>query len=175
MTQADDPAAHQARQFREAMARVAAAVHVVTTAGQGGVCGVTATAFAPVSDAPPTVLVCLNRASRLNKVFKQNGVFCVNTLGEGGASLARAFSGAGEYSMPDRFSLGQEGWGELASGAPYFKGALASFDCTVSEIREIGTHSVLFGKLADLRVGNSGQALIYHQRGYRDGSGAPAK
>ncbi|MHA1523400.1 MAG: flavin reductase family protein [Alphaproteobacteria bacterium] len=175
MTQTNDPAAIQGQQFRDAMAQVAAAVHVVTTAGPTGVWGVTATAFAAVSDTPPIVLVCLNRASRLNRLFKENGVFCVNTLGKGASALARAFSGEGDIAMAGRFALGSQGWGALASGAPYFKGALASFDCIVSEVREIGTHSVLFGKVADLHVGTRGQALIYHRRDYRAGIGPPAK
>ena len=50
-----------AAQFREAMSRLGAAVHVVTTAGPAGRAGVTATAVVSVSDQPATLLVCLNR------------------------------------------------------------------------------------------------------------------
>src|SRR4029079_1427833 len=42
--------------FREAMSRLGAAVHVITTAGPGGKAGATATAVCSVSDAPPTLL-----------------------------------------------------------------------------------------------------------------------
>ena len=48
-----------AQAFREAMAQVASAAHIVTTLGAGGRAGLTATAVASVSDAPPTVLVCI--------------------------------------------------------------------------------------------------------------------
>ena len=79
--------------FREAMSRLGAAVHVVTTAGPGGKTGATATAVCSVSDAPPTLLVCLNRRSQTNPVVVENGVFCVNTLGAGGAEIADMFAG----------------------------------------------------------------------------------
>ena len=51
--------------FREAMSRLGAAVHIVTTSGKAGRAGFTATAVASVSDSPPTVLVCLNRKSQI--------------------------------------------------------------------------------------------------------------
>ena len=53
--------------FREAMCRLGAAVHVVTTAGPGGKTGATATAVCSVSDAPPTLLMCLNRRSQCSE------------------------------------------------------------------------------------------------------------
>ena len=49
--------------FREAMSRLGAAVHVITTDGPSGKTGFTATAVCSVSDAPPTLLVCLNRGA----------------------------------------------------------------------------------------------------------------
>src|SRR6195256_2664426 len=74
--------------FREAMSRLGAAVHVVTTAGPAGKTGFTATAVCSVSDAPPTLLVCINRRSQTNPIVSENGVFCVNTLGDSGAEVA---------------------------------------------------------------------------------------
>src|ERR1700752_4506798 len=79
--------------FREAMRRLGAAVHVITTAGPGGKTGATATAVSSVSDAPPTLLMCLNRRSQTNPVVVENGVFCVNTLGDNGAEIADIFAG----------------------------------------------------------------------------------
>jgi len=66
--------------YRDGMARLAAAVHIVTTDGPAGATGFTASACCSVTDNPPTLLVCLNRFSQLHPIFQQNGVFCVNTL-----------------------------------------------------------------------------------------------
>jgi len=57
--------------FREAMSRLGAAVHVITTAGPGGKAGATATAVCSVSDAPPTLLMCLNRRSQTHIGFRR--------------------------------------------------------------------------------------------------------
>src|SRR6516164_3844539 len=61
--------------FREGMSRLGAAVHVITTAGPGGQAGATATAVCSVSDAPPMLLVCLNRRSQTTPVVWRMAYF----------------------------------------------------------------------------------------------------
>src|ERR1044072_7854581 len=102
--------------FREAMSRLGAAVHVITTAGPGGKAGTTATAVCSVSDAPPTLLVCLNRRSQTNPLVVENGVFCVNTLGHDGADIADVFAGRTGVAGGDRFASGE--WRTLSTGSP---------------------------------------------------------
>src|ERR1051325_8787472 len=80
--------------FREAMSRLGAAVHVITTDGPSGKTGFTATAVCSVSDAPPTLLVCLNRGATSMPILRGNGVFCVNTLRAGDEIVADTFAGA---------------------------------------------------------------------------------
>src|ERR1700761_4204446 len=77
--------------FRDAMARLGAAVHIITTAGPGGKAGFTATAVCSVSDQPATLLVCLNRNSASTPVLAENGVLCVNTLAATEEGLADLF------------------------------------------------------------------------------------
>ncbi|RYY93418.1 MAG: hypothetical protein EOO24_26860, partial [Comamonadaceae bacterium] len=79
--------------FRDAMAQVGAAVHVVTTDGPAGRAGFTASAVCSLSDTPPMVLVCLNRQASVHDAFDRNGVLCVNTLAAGHESLAMLFGG----------------------------------------------------------------------------------
>src|SRR5580700_4745781 len=112
--------------FREAMSRLGAAVHVITTAGPGGKAGATATAVCSVSDAPPTLLMCLNRRSQTNPAVVENGVFCINTLGHEGAEIADLFAGRTGVQGADRFAIGE--WAVLATGAPVLASAVAAFD-----------------------------------------------
>lgn len=151
--------------YRDAMARFAGAVHVVTTAGGAGRRGTTVIAACSVSDNPPTVLVCLSRDVPRNDVFVENGVFALNTLAAGQQPLADAFSGLTGLPQDERFAIGR--WSTLASGAPVLEGALAVFDCTIVEAKDVATHRVLFGKVTGLRMGDSLSPLLYHQRGYR--------
>ena len=81
------------RHYRDAMARFAGAVHVIATDGPAGKRGATVIATCSVSDNPPTILVCLNRENPANDVFRDNGVFTLNTLTAGQEELANHFSG----------------------------------------------------------------------------------
>lgn len=67
-------------EFRNAMAMLGSAVTIVTTDGPAGRFGFTASAVCSVTDSPPTLLVCVNRASANHEHFKTNGVLCVNVL-----------------------------------------------------------------------------------------------
>jgi flavin reductase len=155
----------EAAQFREAMSRLGAAVHVITTAGPGGKTGATATAACSVTDAPPTLLMCLNRKSQTNPVVIENGVFCVNTLGATEAEIADLFAGRTGVMGSDRFSKGE--WTTLSTGSQVLTSAVVAFDCRIVEVRSVGSHNVFFGAVQAVRLGPQGPALVYHERAYK--------
>ncbi len=152
-------------EFREAMARLGAAVHVVTTAGLAGTSGFTATAVCSVSDAPPTLLVCLNRRSNSAPVLAQNGVFCINTLPASEEKLADLFAGRSGVHLEERFTQGQ--WMMLKTGSPVLASAVIAFDCRTIETRAVGSHNVVFGAVEAVRLGPPGPTLVYHDRAYK--------
>ena len=147
------------------MSRLGAAVHVITTAGDAGRCGFTASAVCAVTDDPPTVLLCLNRASETNPVFKANGVFCVNTLGAGQQVLSDCFAGLTRETMVERFAKAE--WDRLATGSPVLRSGLVSLDCQIASVAEVGTHSVIFGEVRAVRFGETRAALMYFNRAYK--------
>jgi len=151
--------------FREAMSRLGAAVHVVTTAGPGGKTGVTATAVCSVSDAPPTLLVCLNRRNHSGPILRENQVFCVNTLGAECETIADVFAGRTGAMLDNRFGTGA--WTTLKTGAPVLATCVVAFDCRVLEIKAVASHNVIFGAVVDIRLGPAGAALVYHERAYK--------
>jgi flavin reductase len=153
------------RLFREAMSRLGAAVHVVTTAGPGGRTGFTATAVCSVSDAPPTLLVCLNRRSPGGPLLRQNGVFCVNTLGADAEAIADVFAGRTGVYMEERFRVGT--WATLTTGAPTLADAVVAFDCRIIEVKAVASHNVIFGAVEAVHLGGGGPALVYHDRAYK--------
>jgi cob(II)yrinic acid a,c-diamide reductase len=151
--------------YRDAMARFAGAVHVITTDGPAGRRGTTVIAACSVSDSPPTVLVCLNRENQSNDLFVENGRFALNTLPHHHQLLAEAFSGLTGLTQDERFALGE--WETISTGAPVLKGAVAVFDCEVIDTKDHATHRVLFGKVTGLRIGDRVRPLIYYDRAYR--------
>jgi len=154
------------QQYREGMARFAAAVNIVTTDGPGGCTGFTASAACSVTDDPPTLLVCLNRASLMHTIFENNRVFCVNTLAGEQRSLSELFAHRVGIPMQERFAT--QSWEKLVTGSPVLRDALASFDCRISEVHEVGTHWVMFGEVQDMRVSEEKTALLYLNRSYRE-------
>jgi flavin reductase len=151
--------------FRDAMSRLGAAVHVVTSAGPAGKTGFTATAVCSVSDQPATLLVCLNRRAKSAPLLAQNGVFCVNTLGAAEEKLADMFAGRSGVHLDERFNVGE--WTTLKTGSPVLASAVIAFDCRTIEIKAVASHNVVFGAVEAVRLGPSGPALVYHDRIYK--------
>ncbi len=146
--------------YREAMARLAGAVHLVTTDGPGGRAGFTATAVCSVSDAPPTLLVCINRGASAYPAFQANGRLCVNLLAADQRHLADAF---GRRPLEERFGVGT--WETGLGGGPLLRGALAAFEGRIVRRVPAGTHDVLFCEV-DALAGGGGDALVYGFRRY---------
>ncbi len=152
------------KDYREAMARLGAAVNVITTIGPTGRRGFTASAVCSVTDSPPTLLVCLNRTSDSNQALKENRILCVNTLAAHQQDLSPIFAGLTEGDYNTRFA--NACWGTLTTGAPVLQEALASFDCRVTEWTEVGTHSVFFCEVEAICGVEGGAGLIYFGRNY---------
>ncbi|MDQ0511391.1 flavin reductase [Angulomicrobium amanitiforme] len=157
--------------YRDAMARLGAAVNIVTTDGPGGRHGFTASAVCSVTDTPPTLLVCLNKGSSAAATFHANGVLCVNTLAPEHEELSRLFGGG--TPPAERFKAGH--WRRAATGAPMLVGAPAAFDCRITRAVEVGTHDVLFCEVVNLASDGAQDGLIYFGRRYHAvGSGGEA-
>lgn len=135
--------------FKRGMRRLAAGVAVVTTAEQGELHGFVATSVSSVCAEPvPSLLVCINRSATSHDVIRRTGVFCTNLLSAKDVDLARRFSSPKDRGT--RFAGSH--WVALVTGAPAFPGALASFDCEVTDVMSVHSHSVVVGAVRDLRL-----------------------
>jgi flavin reductase len=154
------------KSFRDAMSRLGAAVHVITTDGPSGKTGFTATAVCSVSDAPPTLLICLNRAATSMPILRGNGVFCVNTLRAGDEIVADTFAGRTKVAREARFDTGHQ-WSTLATSSPALMSAVIACDCRVIEVKAVASHDIYFGIVEAIHQGEPGPALVYHDRLYK--------
>lgn len=148
--------------FRNAMAKMGAAVNIITTDGPGGKAGFAASAVCSVTDTPPTLLICLNRSSSVFETFETNKALCVNTLSGDHEKLSGLFGG--KTPVEERFAAAR--WESGLTGAPRLTDSVVSFDCVVNDSVDVGTHKVLFCRVVAIHEGGSGEALIYYQRGY---------
>jgi flavin reductase len=149
--------------FRNAMALMGGAVSVITTDGPAGRYGFTASAVCSVTDAPPTLLVCMNRASQSNGAFKANRALCVNVLAGTHQALSGGFADR-TLSMDERFA--QTAWFDLITGAPAMGEALVNFDCRITEVHEVGSHSIFYCAVQAIGQGGTREGLVYFDRAY---------
>jgi cob(II)yrinic acid a,c-diamide reductase len=151
--------------YRDAMARYAGHVQLVTTAHNGLRRGVAVTAACSVSDNPPTVLVCLNHNNEKNEIFFESGVFALNSLASHQQPLSHAFSGLEKLTREQRFGFGN--WDTLVTGSPALVDAIATYDCRIVKLVPHATHTIMIGEVAALRLGSHNPALVYMDRSYR--------
>ena len=152
-----------AKSFRSGMARLAAGVNIITSAGPEGWCGFTASAVCSVTDDPPTLLVCANRGSQSYETIKARSILCVNAVSGGQEELSMRFAGAnGLKDMKTRFAGAD--WTTLITGAPALRDAVVAFDCRVVHNVEVGTHDAFFCKVVAIREGRGCEGIVYFGR-----------
>jgi cob(II)yrinic acid a,c-diamide reductase len=151
--------------YRDAMARYAGHVQIVTTMHDGQRRGVAVTAACSVSDNPPTVLVCINNGNPNNHIFFDSGIFALNSLAAHHQPLSHAFSGLDKLTTEERFARGN--WDTLVTGAPALVDAIATYDCRIVNLVPQASHTIVIGEVAALRLGEKNPPLIYMDRSYQ--------
>jgi flavin reductase (DIM6/NTAB) family NADH-FMN oxidoreductase RutF len=131
--------------FFDVMASFPSGVAIVTTVAPDDVPrGLTTTAVCSVSADPPTILVCVDLASRTLAALRERGGFVVNFIGEGRSELCSLFASKAE----DKF--GRVVWTTTASGLPLLhEDALAWAECATTEEIQVGDHVVLVARVLD--------------------------
>lgn len=141
-----------------------AGVTIVTTRRNGGLHGLTVSAYATVAWDPPLVVVSIESLSQSAEFIKDSGVFAVNFLSEMQEFLAERFAGRAPLvntrfdGVPHRFE---------ATGAPILDGSIGWLDCQVERVIDIGDHTLFLGRVVKLGEGARDKALVYFNRRYR--------
>ncbi len=152
----------EATDYRSAMSLLTGAVNVVTTTGESGRHGFTASAVCSVTDNPPTLLVCMNKSARSHAHFVANKILTVNVLGVHHQPISGVFSAP--INSEERFQYGN--WTKLKTGAPVLEDALVSFDCQIEQIQEVGTHTIFICPIVAIQQSQYEQGLVYFNRAY---------
>jgi flavin reductase len=155
----------QSPPLRQAMRRMAGTVCVIATGRVGNRCGLTATSVTSLSLEPPSMLVCLNRATSTYAAIVEEQCFSINVLGAHQADLARVFSSI-EVARENRFASGT--WRQSSHGIPQLESANASMLCNVERMLEYGSHAAIIGRVIDISLHAGASApLLYSDGDYR--------
>lgn len=137
--------------LKAAMRQLASGVAVIST-NQGGTWhGMTATSVISLSMDPPSVLVCINRTATIHAPLMDAGAFCVNLLSSRQEEVCAVFSS--KSRRQERFADGI--WKIGPMQLPYHPLAEANIFCTVDEVHEYGTHSVVLARVRRVTEGMS--------------------
>jgi flavin reductase len=153
--------------FRDAMRRFASTVTIISVQSGAERHGTTATAVTSVSLDPPSLLVCINRDSRLHAFLQKESRFCVNFLHTGNLDISRAFSSA--MGSAERFAHGD--WHTDHHAVPYLTDAQANLFCQKEVEVPYGSHTVFIGRVFDARVRNEICPLLYGNGAYTECAG----
>ncbi|MEZ5843700.1 MAG: flavin reductase family protein [Hyphomicrobiaceae bacterium] len=152
--------------YRQIMRHQAGAVAIIAVGDAGGRTGLTATAVCSLSDSPPMLLACVNRAASAHDPISEIGSFSVNLLAADQQDVAACFSGQTGLKGEARFT--EAGWTTLATGAPILSSALASLDCRLVDRHAFATHTVFIGAVEGGRVRAEAAPLLYFRGDYWD-------
>lgn len=173
MTDTSDVAAElppiQAQDYREALARFATGVAVVTTIEDTpeGVqpWGTTVNSFTGISLDPPLVMVSIGHERSIHPIIERTGRFGVNILAEDSQAISDCFAGApsplprSAFCNAD-FTLGR-------AGLPVLGQAIAYVSCEVDRVIEAGDHTMYLGRVIETACRDEiGWPLLYFRRRY---------
>ncbi len=156
-------------QLREALARFATGVTVVTTVpDRGAIHGMTANAFAPVSLDPPLVLVSIARQHNTHVHIQRGGRFGVNILDQGQEAVARYFAKDDKRPGEEPETL----WRLIEGGSPRMEEALVFLECSVTASHSYGDHTIFIAEVEGVEV-KPGQPLLFYEGRFQDFRDAP--
>jgi flavin reductase (DIM6/NTAB) family NADH-FMN oxidoreductase RutF len=146
--------------FRSVLGRFATGITVVTARDADGKdFGITVSALAALSLAPPLLLICIDRRARIHPVLLTASHFAVNVLSDEQEEVSRRFAA----HLDDRFE--GVGFTRGVTEAALLHGALAHIECALTECHPGGDHSILVGTVIAASADHR-HPLLYYRGGY---------
>ena len=151
--------------FRDAMRSFVGNVSVLTAGEGDDRSGLVVTSAISLSAEPPLLLACVNRSSSTWPLLERYGCFGWSALGAGHQAVAERFTGFGGVKGVERYAGAS--WVAAKTGAPLLEDAAVGIDCTVEEMIDRATHSIIIGRVQAIRTRPGQGALIYWNGAFR--------
>ena len=148
-----------ALRLREALGNFVTGVTVITTRHDDELHGLTANSFSSVSLDPPLVLFSLSRNADCFAAFESSDHFAVNVLRSDQEALSNRFA------TKDIDKWSDVAWRPGEGGCPLLDGAIATFECRVTNRHEGGDHVIHVGKVVRFVHDGDGASPLAFFRG----------
>ncbi|MGH8777186.1 MAG: flavin reductase family protein [Jiangellaceae bacterium] len=168
----EGPASAPVDDFRDAMARLAGGVGVLTTRDLvGRDCGITVTAVSSVSLDPPLVLTCVRRGGFVHDALLVADGWALTMLDDSQLALAHYAARHRHPGGRDDFSPWPTRRGS-ASGALVFTAGVSAIECVPDDLVDAGDHTIAIGRVVAVASDATGERpLVYVDRAYRAAGG----
>lgn len=158
------------REFRHAMSQFCTGVVVVTGLVEGAPLGFSAQSFVSVSLAPPLISICPAVSSVTWPRLRATGLFGINVLASDQHAACAAFARSGG----DKFA--HQPWTASSRGLPVLDGVIAYVECSLEAEHAAGDHTLVVGRVLELRVtGGERAPLLFFRGRYGEFNSLPAE
>lgn len=154
------------RQMRAMLGRFTTGVTVVAARHGPLLAGMTANAIASISIDPPLMMVSISRRAETHVAIIGSHAFAVSVLSRDQRALAECFAQPTTANKLKRFCDAE--WHEAETGSPILEGALAFFDCRLTDRHDGGDHAIFIGEIVAGGYREDAEPLLWYASDYRE-------
>tara|TARA_B100000575_G_C22560550_1_gene356432 strand:- start:46 stop:510 length:465 start_codon:yes stop_codon:yes gene_type:complete len=142
--------------FRLAMRRYIYSVSIMSNKDNSdNLNAITVSSVTSISMNPPSLLICINKSSRIHDTIELGSKFCINLLNSKQEDLSNICS---DEDMHDqRFK--DKNWN--IERIPFLKNAQANIFCKVDKLTSYHTHTIVIGLVEDANYSDEISTLTY--------------
>ena len=122
---------------------------------------ITVSSVTSISMDPPSLLICINKSSRIHNSIELGSKFCINLLNNEQEDLSNICSDEDMYDQ--RFK--DENWN--LDSIPFLINAQANMFCKVDKLTSYHTHTIVVGLVEDANYADEISTLTYVNGKYR--------
>ena len=142
--------------FRKAMRNYIYSVSILSNKNiDGELNAITVSSVTSISMEPPSLLVCINKSSRIHDTLIKNSDFCINLLNKNQQEISNICSTDSLYDQ--RFD--HDKWNTQT--IPFLEEAQANIFCSIEDLVPYHTHTIVIGRVLNSISNNKINTLSY--------------
>ena len=142
--------------FRLAMRRYIYSVSIMSNKDNAGnPNAITVSSVTSISMNPPSLLICINKSSRIHNSIELGSKFCINLLNNEQEDISNICSDEDMYDQ--RFK--DKNWN--LQNIPFLGNAQANIFCKVDKLTSYHTHTIVIGLVEDAKYADEISTLTY--------------
>ena len=122
---------------------------------------ITVSSVTSISMDPPSLLICINKSSRIHDTIELGSKFCINLLNSNQENLSNICSDEDMYDQ--RFK--DNNWN--LDNIPFLQNAQANIFCKVDKLTSYHTHTIVVGLVEDANYADEISTLTYVNGEYK--------